>query len=150
MPTSQESYLYRPKHLSRVCSVRDFFLHPSLLFIEFVANFAPKFHSQQAVSSLTNTNSTLYADEVGTTFTKFGVEYWSDPSSRDDGFVEWVADVPVCRIDNNVLSGDPSVNISSRLIPEEPMSIILNLAISGEWTAMVVTLMCDLTDSLRL
>lgn len=87
---------------------------------------------QQAVSALTNLNSTTFAED-GAEWTKFGVEYWSDPSSRSDGFVEWVADQPVFRIDANVLGPDPTVNISQRLITEEPMSIILNLAISGEF-----------------
>lgn len=87
-------------------------------------------HSQQAVSALTNLNSTVFAED-GAVFTKFGVEYWSNPDNRDEGFIEWVADQPVFRIDNNVLSGDQTLNISSRLISEEPMSIILNLAISG-------------------
>lgn len=76
-------------------------------------------------------------------FTTFGVEYWSDPDNRDDGFIEWVADAPVFRIDNNVLSGDPTVNISSRLISEEPMSIILNLAISGMSHRFQNTLVVD-------
>lgn len=83
------------------------------------------------MSALTNLNSTVFANEVGTKFTTFGVEYWSNPENRDEGFIQWVADQPVFRINNNVLSGDPSLNISSRLISEEPMSIILNLAISG-------------------
>jgi len=32
-----------------------------------------------------------------------------------------VAGSPVFRVDNHVFTGDPSVNISNRLIPEEPM-----------------------------
>ncbi|KAF8322566.1 glycoside hydrolase family 16 protein [Clavulina sp. PMI_390] len=84
---------------------------------------------QQAVSALTNLNSTTYA-ENGADFTTFGVEYWSNPSNRDEGFITWVAGGPVFTIDNNVFTGDPTVNISARLIPEEPMSIILNLAVS--------------------
>lgn len=84
-----------------------------------------------AVSALTNLNDTTFA-EGGAQFTKFGVEYWSDPKNRDDGFITWVADQPVFRVDANVFSGDPTLNISSRLISEEPMSVVLNLAISSE------------------
>jgi hypothetical protein len=86
--------------------------------------------SQQAVSALTNLNGTVFADG-GAQFTKFGVEYWSNPDNRGEGYMEWVADQPVIRIDNNVFSGDSSLGISSRLISEEPMAIVLNLAISG-------------------
>lgn len=84
---------------------------------------------QQAVSALTNLNSSVFAAN-GAVYTKFGVEYWSNPDNRDEGFIEWVVDQPVFRVDNNVFSGDPTVNISARLIPEEPMSLVLNLAIS--------------------
>jgi len=84
---------------------------------------------QQAVSGLTNLNGSVFA-EGGAQFTPFGVEYWSNPDNRDEGFIQWVADGPVFRIDNHVFTGDPSLNISDRLISEEPMAIVLNLAIS--------------------
>lgn len=82
---------------------------------------------------MTNLNSSVFAAN-GAVYTKFGVEYWSNPDNRDEGFIEWVVDQPVFRVDNNVFSGDPTVNISARLIPEEPMSLVLNLAISGAFT----------------
>jgi hypothetical protein len=79
---------------------------------------------------LTNLNGSAFA-EGGAQFTKFGVEYWSNPNNRGEGFVQWVADQPVFHINNNVFSGDESLGISARLVPEEPMAIVLNLAISG-------------------
>jgi beta-glucan synthesis-associated protein KRE6 len=75
---------------------------------------------QQAISALTDLNSTTFA-EGGAQFTKFGIEYWSDPNNRQNGFINWIADQPVFRIDANTFSGDPTVNISNRLIPEEPL-----------------------------
>jgi len=84
---------------------------------------------QQAVSALTDTNNTNYA-YGGAQWVKYGFEYWSDPQSRDDGFINWVADQPVFRVDANVFGADSAANISRRLIPEEPMSIVLNLAVS--------------------
>lgn len=92
--------------------------------------FTHNAHSQQAISALTNLNDTSFADG-GAQFTTFGIEYWSNPDNRDEGFIEWVADQPAFRLDNNVFTGDPSLNISNRLVPEEPMAIVLNLAISG-------------------
>jgi len=84
---------------------------------------------QQAVSALTDTNETSYA-YGGAEWSTFAFEYWSNPDNRDEGFITWVAGSPVFRVDNNVFKGDPSVNISNRLITEEPMSIVLNLAVS--------------------
>lgn len=76
--------------------------------------------SQQAISALTDLNDTNFAGG-GAQFTKFGVEYWSNPDNRQEGFITWVADQPVFRADANTFTGDPVVNISNRLIPEEPM-----------------------------
>lgn len=89
------------------------------------------------MSALTNLNASVFA-EGGAQFTTFGVEYWSNPDNRGEGYIEWVADQPVFRVDNNVFSGDPSLNISSRLISEEPMALVLNLAISGTHAAIDV------------
>jgi len=71
----------------------------------------------------------VFADG-GAQFTKFGVEYWSNPDNRGEGFIEWVADEPVFRITANTFGGDQSLGISDRLISEEPMAIMLNLAVS--------------------
>ena len=78
---------------------------------------------------MTNLNGSVFADG-GAQFTKFGVEYWSNPSNRGEGFIEWVADEPVFRITANTFAGDESLGISDRLISEEPMAIVLNLAVS--------------------
>lgn len=81
---------------------------------------------QQAVSALTDTNDTSYA-YGGAQWSTFAFEYWSNPDNRDEGFITWVAGSPVFRVDNHVFTGDPSVNISNRLIPEEPMVCISQL-----------------------
>ena len=75
---------------------------------------------QQAISALTDLNSTVFADG-GAQFTKFGFEYWSNPSNRNEGFIDWVADEEVFRIDATTFAADQSVMISDRLISEEPM-----------------------------
>ncbi len=72
------------------------------------------------MSALTNLNSTVFAEE-GAQFTKFAFEYWSNPESRKEGFITWVADQMVFSINSNVFSADTSLGISDRLVPEEPM-----------------------------
>lgn len=72
------------------------------------------------MSALTNTNDTNYA-YGGAEWVTYGFEYWSNPDSRDDGFIEWVADRPVFRAAASAYDADPNVNISRRLVPEEPM-----------------------------
>ncbi|KAF8314471.1 beta-glucan synthesis-associated [Clavulina sp. PMI_390] len=86
-------------------------------------------YRQQAVSALTQSNDTTYA-EGGAQWTTYGTEYWSNPKNRDEGSISWVAGSPVFTVDANVFGPDETVNISRRLISEEPMSIVLNLAVS--------------------
>ncbi len=76
--------------------------------------------SQQAVSALTDLNDTTFAGG-GAQYTKFGVEFWANPDNRQEGFITWIADQPVFRINAHTLTGDPIVNISDRIVPEEPM-----------------------------
>jgi len=84
---------------------------------------------QQAVSALTDLNTTVFS-QGGAQFTKFAFEYWSNPDSRKEGFITWVADQMVFSVNSNVFKADTSLNISDRLIAEEPMAIVLNLAVS--------------------
>ncbi|KZT64609.1 glycoside hydrolase family 16 protein [Daedalea quercina L-15889] len=65
---------------------------------------------QQAVSGLTFINSSVYNN---TEYNTYGFEWYSNPSDRDEGFVTWYSN-----------------EISNRLIPEEPMSIIINFGMS--------------------
>ncbi|KAF9516003.1 glycoside hydrolase family 16 protein [Hydnum rufescens UP504] len=95
---------------------------------------------QQAISALTDLNATVFADE-GAQFTKFAFEYWSNPSNRKEGYINWVADEEVFRIDANTFAADPNVGISDRLIAEEPMSIVLNLAVSESFQTVQTALM---------
>ncbi|TEB26060.1 concanavalin A-like lectin/glucanase [Coprinellus micaceus] len=67
----------------------------------------------------------------GAKFTTFGFEYHGHPKSRDDGYVMWqVNDSPTHRVGAGSVAADPLVDIGNRLIPEEPMAIILNLGMS--------------------
>ena len=63
-----------------------------------------------------------------------GFEYWSDPKNRQNGFITWQVDgqqtstlyAPAVGPDQ----GTGGSGVGQRLIPEEPMAIILNLGIS--------------------
>jgi len=95
---------------------------------------------QQAISALTNLNGSVFADG-GAQFTKFGVEYWSNPDNRGEGFIDWVADEPVFHVNAHTFTGDESLGISDRLISEEPMAIMLNLAVSRSFQTVDYTAM---------
>ncbi|KAF8320967.1 glycoside hydrolase family 16 protein [Cantharellus anzutake] len=95
---------------------------------------------QQAISALTDLNDTAF-ELGGAQFTKFGVEFWSDPNNRQDGHIAWIADQPVFAIDALTFSADPTVNISDRIIPEEPMAMVLNLAVSESFQKVDVAAM---------
>ena len=63
-----------------------------------------------------------------------GFEYWSDPGNRPDGFINWQVNgqqtsslyAPAFGPDQ----GKGGSGVGPRLIPEEPMAIVLNLGIS--------------------
>ena len=67
-------------------------------------------------------------------FSQTGFEYWSDPNNRQNGFINWQVDgqqtsslyAPSVGPDQ----GTGGSGVGQRLIPEEPMAIILNLGIS--------------------
>jgi len=63
-----------------------------------------------------------------------GFEYWSDPNDRSAGSVTWQVDG---QRSHRVLAtavapdqGTDGSGVGQRLVPEEPMSIVLNLGIS--------------------
>ena len=65
-----------------------------------------------------------------------GFEYWADPANRQDGFITWQVDgTPSYRLGTSAMAPDTGPDgsqVGQRLIPEEPMSIVLNLGISRE------------------
>jgi len=63
-----------------------------------------------------------------------GFEYWSDPNDRSAGSITWQVDG---QRSHRVLAsavapdqGDGGSGVGQRLIPEEPMSIVMNLGMS--------------------
>ncbi|KAJ7645569.1 glycoside hydrolase family 16 protein [Mycena polygramma] len=85
-------------------------------------------NEQQAISALTYIPDTVYG---GQDYGVYGFEYWADPDNRDDGYITWVSSgTESWTLTPPAVGPDQTVEISQRLIPEEPMYIILNLGMS--------------------
>jgi beta-glucan synthesis-associated protein KRE6 len=69
-----------------------------------------------------------------------GFEYWANPSEPLEGFITWMVDgQKTAHLGATSLGPDQGPNgtgVGQRLIPEEPMSIVLNLGISGEFVSL--------------
>ncbi|TFK87206.1 glycoside hydrolase family 16 protein [Polyporus arcularius HHB13444] len=91
---------------------------------------------QQAVSGLTNLPDNMFQGS-GAVFTPLGFEYWANPANRDEGFITWqVNGKPSVRMGAGAMGPDQGPDgsqVGQRIVPEEPMSIILNLGISQNW-----------------
>ena len=74
---------------------------------------------QQAVSAVTDIDSNNY-NNVG--YATYGYEWWSDPSDRDAGYIQWYSQgQPSWKITAETVGPDSVTQVSQRLIPEEPM-----------------------------
>lgn len=92
---------------------------------------------QEAVSYLTTIPDDNYAG-AGGNFVTYGFEYYSNPNDDTDGFITWVVNgQPVYQITAASVGPDQAAEISQRLISREPMSIIMNLAISASFQPVV-------------
>ncbi|KAJ7211437.1 beta-glucan synthesis-associated [Mycena rebaudengoi] len=91
---------------------------------------------QQAISALTSVPDAGFQGS-GAQFVKYGFEYWSGPKKPDSGYVTWQVDgVQSARVGAGALGPDMGTDgsqVGRRLIPLEPMSIVLNLGISKNW-----------------
>ncbi|KAF8442849.1 glycoside hydrolase family 16 protein [Boletus edulis BED1] len=83
---------------------------------------------QQAVSAVTFVDDQNYG---GQHYATYGFEYWSDPNDRASGYITWYSQsAQTWKITSPSVGPDSVTQISSRLISEEPMFIILNLGMS--------------------
>ncbi|KAK7460821.1 hypothetical protein VKT23_008750 [Stygiomarasmius scandens] len=103
---------------------------------------------QQAVSGLSKIPDEGFqgTDPSTRRFVTYGFEYYSNPSSRSDGFITWQVDgKPTIRVGAAAMQSDPEdaggTGVSQRLIPEEPMSIVLNLGMSFNWQQIDISTM---------
>ena len=90
-------------------------------------------NSQQALSAQSYFNTGSYG---GNAYSSYAYEWWSDPDNRDEGYVQWyVEGDETWKVDASSLAGDTVTQISSRLIPEEPMYMILNFGMARTSTS---------------
>ncbi|KAF7355633.1 hypothetical protein MSAN_01480800 [Mycena sanguinolenta] len=91
---------------------------------------------QQAVSALTDVPGEGFQGS-GKQMITYGFEYWSDPTDPSTGFITWqVNGSESARVGAAAVGpdqGDGGSGVGQRLIPVEPMSIVLNLGISNNW-----------------
>ncbi|KAL1682246.1 glycoside hydrolase family 16 protein [Schizophyllum commune] len=82
---------------------------------------------QQAVSALSYIPDSGYSGS----YTTYGVEWWSNPDNRDEGYITWYLDgKETWRITAETVGGDSSIDMGPRLISEEPMYMIINLGMA--------------------
>ncbi len=92
------------------------------------------------MSSLTQLPDDMFQGS-GANFKTLGFEYWGNSKNRDEGFITWQVDgKPTHRVGAAAMGPDKGTDgsqVSQRIIPEEPMSIVLNLGISRAWFSTV-------------
>ncbi|KAJ7686092.1 beta-glucan synthesis-associated [Mycena rosella] len=99
---------------------------------------------QQALSALSHVPGEGFQGS-GKQMITYGFEYWSDPKNPDTGFITWqVNGSSTVRMGAGAVSADQGTGgsgVGQRLIPVEPMSIVLNLGISNNWQQIDLTSM---------
>lgn len=85
---------------------------------------------QESLSATTVIPDTAY-ELTGAQYTTFGMEYEPDWNGDGGGYITWyVNGVATWTVLGDSAPPRPDIDISQRLIPVEPMSIIMNLGIS--------------------
>ncbi|KAF9534461.1 glycoside hydrolase family 16 protein [Crepidotus variabilis] len=86
---------------------------------------------QQALSTLTYIDDKYYD---GKAYTTWAYEYWSDPTRRSDGYITWFYEgKPSWTTTAAAIAANPKTQVGQRLIPEEPMYVILNLGMGSSF-----------------
>jgi beta-glucanase (GH16 family) len=79
---------------------------------------------------LTTLPDDIYQETQGN-FQTFGFEYYGNKDKRSDGYITWLANgKKSLSMTAAAVGPDSMAEIQSRPVPEEPMSIVMNLAIS--------------------
>ncbi|KNZ80895.1 Beta-glucan synthesis-associated protein SKN1 [Termitomyces sp. J132] len=83
---------------------------------------------QQAVSAVSYVDSANYNDSG---YAAYGYEWYFDKKQRQNGYITWYSGgSETWTITSATIGADPISQVSNRLIPEEPMYLVLNLGIS--------------------
>lgn len=117
----------------------DIFWRPNLDWLEVyddtvsIMNSYKGSHYQQALSVVTNLNNKWYD---GANYQTYGFEY--QPGGDDDSYISWmVGDTPTWKVMAN--SVGPNGNIGQRVMPEEPLALVVNFGISNGFATLNLT-----------
>ncbi|KAF2258744.1 beta-glucan synthesis-associated [Lojkania enalia] len=115
----------------------DIWYRPDYDFIEVYDNTVTRMNGyqggpfQQAISGLTHLNNNWYD---GKQYQKYSFEY----KTGDDGYITWhVGDEETWTMDARAIG--PNGNVGKRVIPEEPMSVIVNFGMSNSFSMVNLT-----------
>ncbi|KAN0061135.1 beta-glucan synthesis-associated protein [Thecaphora frezii] len=88
---------------------------------------------QQSVSGTTIVpNNTFEKD--GARPTRFGIDYEPDWNMDGSGHATWYVDgKPTWTLTGKAIGPQPAIEVGQRLVPVEPMSMVINLGISQGW-----------------
>jgi len=96
---------------------------------------------QQAVSAVTDIDSQNYG---GQHYATYGFEYWSNPNNRASGYITWYSQsAQTWKVTSASLGPDSISEVSSRLIPEEPM--VSSLIFVRMWVGLMFGSLLSLT-----
>lgn len=92
---------------------------------------------QEAVSGVATIPSYAYIDADNARYTTFGLEVVPDWDHNGQGSLTWYIDGRrTWHAPASVVDANPITNISRRIIPTEPMSIVMNLGLSSGFQAI--------------
>ncbi|KAK7031137.1 hypothetical protein VNI00_013745 [Paramarasmius palmivorus] len=104
------------------------------------ANGWPGSPLQQAISGLSKVPDDGF-EIVGGRYVTYGFEYHASANDRPNGFITWQIDgKPTVTMRPGSVGPDKGVGgsqVDQRIIPEEPMSVVMNLGISRSWTTIL-------------
>ncbi|KAJ9100468.1 hypothetical protein QFC21_003507 [Naganishia friedmannii] len=91
---------------------------------------------QQAVSSLTWVPDGVYQN-TSQQFNTYGMEWYANTNDRDNGYVAWIASgVRSWTVHASAMAPNPATEIGQRIIPEEPMYLIMNFGMSNNFQSV--------------
>ncbi|KAJ9101837.1 hypothetical protein QFC21_003177 [Naganishia friedmannii] len=91
---------------------------------------------QQAVSALTYVPNNVYQNTTGD-FNTYGLEWYADTNDRENGYIAWVANgVRSWTVHASSIRANPLTEIGQRIIPEEPMYLIVNFGMSNNFQSV--------------
>ena len=91
---------------------------------------------QQAVSALTYVPNNVYTNTSGD-YNPYAMEWYANTNDRENGYIAWVANgVRSWTVHASAIRANPISEVGDRIIPEEPMYIILNFGMSNNFQSV--------------